>query len=88
MLEYESTYSYPCALISCKAMSHSSLEAIAAITKLQAQDPFPCKQKRRDPLEAYLMRGTVPLANLVFWMRTTREGLVFRIESMIFTRPV
>jgi len=64
-----------------RAVKPSSLEAIVAIVGLQV--PFPRKQKRREHLGAYPVKGIVLLGNAVSSLTAKRTGFVFRTESMI-----
>lgn len=51
-LEIESRNLDPSMFHSCRAVLHASLEANAAMTQVQVQDPFVSKEKRRASLGA------------------------------------
>jgi hypothetical protein len=61
-LENKSRAFYPSTLSWCASVMHAPLETIAVLTRAQAQDPFPYKEKSQEPLEAYSARGTVFLS--------------------------
>jgi hypothetical protein len=54
-------------------MTYVPLEAITAMTRFPVQDTFPCRQKRREPLEANPISGMVMLSYAVSSTATTRE---------------
>jgi len=66
-----------------KAEAYSVRLAIAANIKVRIQDPFPCKQKHREPLVAYSERGITQMWKVV--QSITKKCSVFVFGMKFFT---
>jgi len=75
-------------------MTHLPPESIAAMTAVRVQHPFPCEQKRREPLGADPTGGNVVVVVLLLLlllllsgpfssMATERAGIVFRAGRLL-----
>jgi len=77
-------------------MTHLPPESIAAMTAVRVQHPFPCEQKRREPLGADPTGGNVVVVVVVVLlllllllsgpfssMATERAGIVFRAGRLL-----
>lgn len=59
------------------------LESVATMTQTRFHDLSTCEQKKWEPLETYLINGTVVLSNQVPSTTKTRGGFIFRADSVI-----
>lgn len=48
-------------------------EAIAAMTNVRLRNAFPCKERRRNPLSAYLVRVIIELSQVVSAIDTEED---------------
>jgi len=73
-------------LPSYKAMTHAPLEAVAARTLVPVQDPFVCKQKRQEHLEAHRMSLVIAVPSNAASSMTTKRGIFVRRTALTVYR--
>lgn len=76
----KSRTSDPFTIPSCNLVTHVLIDAIAAMTRIRVQDPFPYRQKSRERLGAYAARSISPASRVMRSMDTKRCVVVFRTE--------
>jgi len=71
-------------LPSCETVTHTLLESIARMTPVLVPNPFPSRQKRREPRKQRTASyGTLLLWNAVSPMSAKRQAFVFRMQWTI-----
>jgi len=72
----------PSILLSREALAHVPLQAIVVMAQVRIRHPFPCRQKRREPVGASHVTGIMLLSRFVVVMSTKRGGFAFGTESI------
>jgi|YelNatPaOPRAMG01_1025707.scaffolds.fasta_scaffold31323_2 hypothetical protein len=70
-LETKSRDFDPSTLRSWETGTHSSPQAIAAVTQVRVQDPFPCKRTKQEPRGPYPWRGIMQLLPVLVLVQST-----------------
>jgi len=73
----------PCTCRTRKAIPHSPLDAVRAMTHAKVQESFRCEPKGREPAVPYIMRRIAVLWNPVLSMFTKIGKSVFGMKSII-----